>query len=94
MSNGLLRLLSFCYIGLARRPGGYHRRDERKGLEHAILSILIELKRETVGAVLFPIGLFWVPASSDDRSLHDLVCRTAVVYDWTRRVPPPAPQAA
>lgn len=32
--------------------------------------------------VLFPLGLFWVPFSSDNRSVQDLVLRTAVVYDW------------
>ena len=35
-----------------------------------------------VFCVLFPIGLFWVPFSSDNRSVQDLVLRTAVVYDW------------
>jgi uncharacterized RDD family membrane protein YckC len=32
--------------------------------------------------VLFPLGLFWVPFSPDNRSIQDLVLRTAVVYDW------------
>jgi uncharacterized RDD family membrane protein YckC len=44
--------------------------------------------------VAFPIGLFWVPASDDERSVHDLLFRTRVVYDWTRHVPPPAHASA
>jgi uncharacterized RDD family membrane protein YckC len=32
--------------------------------------------------VLFPLGLFWVPFSTDNRSIQDIVLRTEVVYDW------------
>lgn len=33
--------------------------------------------------VAFPIGLVWVLVSRRNLSLHDLVVRTAVVYDWS-----------
>jgi uncharacterized RDD family membrane protein YckC len=33
-----------------------------------------------------PIGLFWVAASRENRSLQDLVLRTSVIYDWQPRV--------
>jgi uncharacterized RDD family membrane protein YckC len=33
--------------------------------------------------VVFPIGLLWVAASQDNRSVQDLLLRTSVVYDWS-----------
>lgn len=33
--------------------------------------------------VLFPILLFWVLVSAENRSLPDVLLRTSVVYDWT-----------
>jgi uncharacterized RDD family membrane protein YckC len=39
--------------------------------------------------VAFPIGLFWLAVDAHGRSLHDLLFGTTVVYDWSRRVPPP-----
>lgn len=33
--------------------------------------------------VVFPLGLFWVPLSRENRSVQDLVLRTAAIYDWT-----------
>jgi uncharacterized RDD family membrane protein YckC len=43
--------------------------------------------------VIFPIGLFWVLVSGQNRSLQDLVLRTSVIYDWEVRPiqPPPDP---
>lgn len=35
----------------------------------------------------FPIGLFWVAVSRENRSLQDVVLRTSVIYDWTQRGP-------
>lgn len=35
--------------------------------------------------VLVPIGLLWVLVSRRNRALHDLLLRTAVVYDWRSR---------
>lgn len=32
-----------------------------------------------------PIGLFWVAVSRENRSLHDAVLRTSVIYDWQPR---------
>jgi len=39
--------------------------------------------------VLFPVGLFWVLASRDNRSAQDLLLRSSVVYDWSRTPPEP-----
>ena len=36
---------------------------------------------------LFPIGLFWVVLSEENRSLQDVVLRTSVIYDWQMRLP-------
>jgi uncharacterized RDD family membrane protein YckC len=47
---------------------------------------LLRLGRALVRAVLcvlFPIGLFWVLLSRENRSVQDLVLRTAVIYDWS-----------
>ena len=33
--------------------------------------------------VMFPIVLFWVVVSRENRSLPDVLLRTSVVYDWT-----------
>ena len=33
--------------------------------------------------VMFPIVLFWVVVSRENRSLPDILLRTSVVYDWT-----------
>ena len=30
----------------------------------------------------FPVGLLWCAVDRDRRALHDLVLRTAVIYDW------------
>lgn len=34
--------------------------------------------------VAFPIGLFWIVISRDNRSVQDLLLRSSVVYDWSR----------
>ena len=47
---------------------------------------LLALARAVL-CVAFPFGLFWTPFGRENRSLHDLICRTAVEYDWTRKVP-------
>lgn len=39
---------------------------------------------------IFPIGLFWVLVSGQNRSLQDLVVRTSVIYDWVRPLPSPS----
>jgi uncharacterized RDD family membrane protein YckC len=36
---------------------------------------------------LVPIGLLWVAVSRKNRSMHDVLTRTSVVYDWGRHVP-------
>jgi len=35
-----------------------------------------------ISYVVFPLGLLWSGISTSNRSLQDLVFRTAVVYDW------------
>lgn len=45
----------------------------------------LRLARAFVRACLcamFPIGLFWVIVSRTNRSIHDLITRTSVIYDW------------
>jgi uncharacterized RDD family membrane protein YckC len=42
---------------------------------------------------IFPLGLFWAGVSSRRRSVHDLVLRTSVIYDWTAAVTSPPPSA-
>jgi uncharacterized RDD family membrane protein YckC len=37
--------------------------------------------------VIFPAGLLWVLVSSKNASVQDLLCRTAVVYDWSYHPP-------
>ncbi len=34
---------------------------------------------------VFPIGLLWCAASPTNRSLHDVLLRTEVIYDWQSR---------
>jgi uncharacterized RDD family membrane protein YckC len=36
--------------------------------------------------VVFPIGLVWALVSRRNASLQDLIVRTAVIYDYRRRV--------
>jgi hypothetical protein len=38
--------------------------------------------------VLFPILLFWVVLSRENRSVQDVLLRTSVVYDWSVHPPP------
>jgi uncharacterized RDD family membrane protein YckC len=38
--------------------------------------------------VFFPIGLFWVVLSDENRSLADTVLRSSVIYDWRRNRQP------
>jgi uncharacterized RDD family membrane protein YckC len=37
--------------------------------------------------VVWPVGLVWALFSTKNRSLQDIVVRTAVVYDWGTRLP-------
>jgi uncharacterized RDD family membrane protein YckC len=40
-----------------------------------------------VFCVAFPVGLFWVAVSRENRSLQDVLLRTSVIHDWLVRVP-------
>jgi uncharacterized RDD family membrane protein YckC len=44
----------------------------------------------SVLCVLFPILLFWVVLSRENRSVQDILLRTSVVYDWSIHLPPAA----
>ena len=44
----------------------------------------------SVLCVLFPILLFWVVLSRENRSVQDVLLGTSVVYDWSVQPPPPA----
>ena len=49
---------------------------------------LVKGGRATVRAVLcvlFPLLLFWAVVDKHRRSVHDLILRTSVVYDWKVR---------
>lgn len=35
-----------------------------------------------VFSAFFPIGILWVAVSRENRSVHDVVLRTSVIYDW------------
>ena len=35
-----------------------------------------------VFTAVFPLGIVWVAVSRENRSVHDLVLRTSVIYDW------------
>ena len=37
--------------------------------------------------VVFPVGVFWVAFSRQNRSLQDVLLRTSVIHDWLIRVP-------
>jgi uncharacterized RDD family membrane protein YckC len=43
----------------------------------------------SVLTTLFPIGVLWVLVSRRNASVQDLICRTAVVYDWRYHAPEP-----
>jgi uncharacterized RDD family membrane protein YckC len=40
-----------------------------------------------IACVAFPIGLFWVVVSRENRSVQDLLLRSSVVYDWSPAPP-------
>jgi uncharacterized RDD family membrane protein YckC len=37
---------------------------------------------------VFPLGIAWIALSRENRSVQDVVLRTAVVYDWLPYLPP------
>jgi uncharacterized RDD family membrane protein YckC len=41
--------------------------------------------------VVFPAGLLWCAISTKNASLHDLLFKTVVIYDWSSRTPPRSP---
>jgi uncharacterized RDD family membrane protein YckC len=55
-------------------------------LHGALLRVPLAFLR-AVFCVVFPVGLFWVAFSRQNRSLQDVVLRTSVIHDWLIRVP-------
>ena len=55
-------------------------------LRGALLRVPLAFLR-AVFCVVFPLGLFWVAFSRQNRSLQDVVLRTSVIHDWLIRVP-------
>ena len=55
-------------------------------LHCALLRVPLAFLR-AVFCVVFPLGLFWVAFSRQNRSLQDVVLRTSVIHDWLIRVP-------
>jgi uncharacterized RDD family membrane protein YckC len=41
----------------------------------------------SVLTVLFAIGVLWILVSKRNAAIQDLICRTAVVYDWSYNPP-------
>jgi uncharacterized RDD family membrane protein YckC len=73
--------LTFFWTTTGRTPGKQASglrvvtsRGQRLGLARAAARALV--------CVVFPIGLLWVLVSTRNRALHDVLLRTAVVYDW------------
>lgn len=81
--------LMFCYLTIAWASTGrtvgaslmgvrvVSVRGDRMRLAGAALRALF--------CVLFPIGLFWCAINRKNRSVQDMVLRTSVIHDWTRR---------
>ena len=56
------------------------------GRSGGTLGFTVALLR-AITCVVFPIGLFWSAVSKRNASVHDLIFRTSVIYDWQARVP-------
>jgi uncharacterized RDD family membrane protein YckC len=56
-----------------------HRTGNRLGPGRALLRAVL--------CVLFPAGLLWVLVSRRNAAVHDLLVRSAVVYDWSYHAP-------
>lgn len=54
------------------------------------MSLMAALVR-ALFCVFFPIGLLWVAASPDNRSVQDVLLRTSVIYDWQPKGAPSHP---
>ena len=56
------------------------------GRSGTTLGFTVALLR-AITCVVFPLGLFWSAVSKRNASVHDLIFRTSVIYDWQARVP-------
>lgn len=75
--------LAACWIASGRTYG-----DHLLGLRvvggHGLPLRPVPALLRSVLCVLFPIGLFWIVISRDNRSVQDVLLRSSVVYDWSR----------
>lgn len=77
--------LALCWVTTGRTYG-----DALLGLrvidsKHRKLGLTRAFVRALLCAI-FPIGLLWVTVSRTNRSIHDLITRTSVIYDWTPQI--------
>jgi uncharacterized RDD family membrane protein YckC len=86
LSIAFVVYLTFFWSATGRTPG-----KQVAGLRvltstGAPLSIARAAAR-AIMCVVFPIGLVWVLFGRHNLALHDLILRTAVVYDWSAHTP-------
>ena len=67
---------------MAGRSLGDHLWGIRVTSRNGDLMGLVRAFVRAVTCAFFPVGLLWCAVDRDRRSLHDLVLRTAVTYDW------------
>jgi uncharacterized RDD family membrane protein YckC len=84
--------LSFVYVGYLTffwtatgRTPGKQATGLRVVTSHGGKLTLWRSVVRAVLCILLPIGLLWVLFSRRNRAVHDVVARTAVVYDWSGR---------
>ncbi len=78
--------LAIGWAGIGRTAGMRIMGLRIVGRSGTTLGFTIALLR-AITCVVFPIGLFWSAVSKRNASVHDLVFRTSVIYDWQARVP-------
>jgi uncharacterized RDD family membrane protein YckC len=83
--------LAVTYLGICWSASGRTVGDQLAGLrilERSGTRVrpLVAYAR-ALACVIFPAGLLWCAFSRDNLSLQDVIFRTVVVYDWSRRVP-------
>lgn len=81
-------VLAVAYLALAWATTGRTYGASVLGLrvlsaKHSVLGWVRAIVRAVL-CVAFPIGLLWCVVSRRRRSVHDLVVRSVVVYDWHR----------
>jgi uncharacterized RDD family membrane protein YckC len=84
LSLAFLAYLTFFWSSTGRTPG-----KQASGLRvvtaHAEPIGFGRALGRAVFCTLFPFGFLWVAVSARNLAFHDVVVRTAVVYDWSAR---------